>query len=565
MRTSDQIHAAIRGKLIDLYGEAIAAETYTALEPLLRPIQSGETGTLPVSEKDTILIAYGDHIQSADKTPLRTLHEFLKTHVHPTINSVHLLPFYPYSSDDGFSVMDYYAVDPALGDWDDIDAMQTDFRLMFDAVFNHISAQSAWFEKYKQGEPPYDEYFISVPPDTDLSDVVRPRVHPLLTPFETSSGTRHIWTTFSEDQIDLNLHNPQVLIALLRILLFYVEHGAVFIRLDAIAYLWKEIGTSSIHLAQTHRIIQLMRDVLDLVAPQTVIITETNVPHEENIAYFGDGYNEAQMVYQFPLPPLVLHTLATGDATALSGWAASLEPTSERTGYFNFTASHDGIGMRPAAGLLTPDEIDALCARAVAHGGQVSYKRNRDGSESPYELNLTYFDAITDPAVTADTPQVAVDRFIVSQAIMLALQGVPGVYLPSLFGSRNWHPGVEQTGRARTINRRKFDADTLTAVLQDADALSGQVFRRYLQLLNVRRVNPAFHPLSAQKIYDGSPSVFGVERIAETQRVLALHNVTSQTVSVVLPPGEWHALLDDKTHQNTVKLAPYQVRWLRNP
>ncbi len=444
---TDSIHQKIQTKLVRLYGEEIGQATYEKMSELLQPLQEGTVDKLAISEKDAILICYGDHVQDGENPPLQVLHQFLKKHVHPQINSVHILPFYPWSSDDGFSVIDYYKVDEDLGDWQHLRAMNDDFRLMFDAVFNHMSAQSEWFKSYLQGEAPYDDYFIDVPPETDLSAVVRPRALPLLTPVETSSGTKHVWTTFSDDQVDLNAKNPAVVLELLNILRFYVEQGAEFIRLDAIAFLWKEIGTSSIHLEETHLIIQLMRDVLDSVAPDVVIITETNVPHEENISYFGDGTNEAQMVYQFPLPPLILHTMASGDSTHLTQWAQSLEGIGGRTSFFNFTASHDGIGLRPVTGILSQDEIDTLVQRTKAHGGNVSYKANSDGSQSPYEMNITYFDAITDPRITADEPEVAVKRFIVSQAIQLSLAGVPGIYFSSLFGGRNWNAGVEETGR----------------------------------------------------------------------------------------------------------------------
>ncbi|MCA9915368.1 MAG: sugar phosphorylase, partial [Anaerolineae bacterium] len=365
-------HDAIRSKLEQLYGDAAQA-TYEALLPLLEPVRPGSTDTLSLSEKDIVLISYGDHVQAAGENPLHTLHRFLQEFAAPTINTVHLLPFYPYSSDDGFSVIDYYAVNPAHGKWEDIESLRQDFRLMFDFVCNHISAQSHWFQKFLAQEPPYDDYFFTVPPETDLSQVVRPRALPLLTAVETAAGTRHVWTTFSADQIDLNYETPSVLIEMLKVLRFYVEHGASLIRLDAVAFLWKEIGTDCIHLSQTHLVIQLMRDFLNSIAPDTIIITETNVPHEENISYFGDGHNEAQMVYQFPLPPLVLHTLAMGDATALTKWAKSLGDPSGQTTFFNFTASHDGIGMRPATGLLSDAQIQALVERAEAHGGRVSY------------------------------------------------------------------------------------------------------------------------------------------------------------------------------------------------
>ncbi len=555
---------ALRDKLVRLYGSEAGAATYESLLPMLEPVRPGSTERVALSEEDVILIAYADHMQAADERPLQTLGRFLRE-VAP-VNAVHLLPFYPYSSDDGFSVIDYYAVEPGHGTWEDVEALGADFRLMFDFVCNHISAQSEWFRKFRAGEAPFTDYFITVPPETDLSQVVRPRALPLLTPVETATGTRHVWTTFSPDQIDLNYETPAVLVEMLKVLRFYIERGASLIRLDAVAFLWKDIGTSSIHLPQTHLVIQLMRDFLNVIAPDTILITETNVPHEENISYFGDGYSEAQMVYQFPLPPLVLHTLATGDASALTRWAQSLEAPGAQATFFNFTASHDGIGMRPATGLLSDAEVTALVERAQAHGGRVSYKTNSDGSQSPYELNITYFDAVTDPAITVEGPRRAAARFIVSQAIALALQGVPGIYLPSLFGGRNWQAGVEQTGHNRTINREKYRYDALRAQLQAEGALAQTVYQQYRALLHIRRGEPAFHPLAPQIIHDLSPQVFAVERrsLDGRSRVLALHSVSQDTRTVPLSPGEWELLQAEVAPiQGEVRLRPFSVCWLR--
>ncbi len=188
---------------------------------------------------------------------------------------------------------------------------------MFDAVINHISQHSRWFQGYLSGQEPYTDYFVEVDPAADLSDVVRPRTLPLLTPVETADGTKHVWTTFSADQIDLNYASPDLLLEVLDVLLTYVQQGAQLIRLDAIGFMWKEIGTTCIHLPQAHSLIKLMRAALDEAAPETLLVTETNVPHAENISYFGDGYDEAQMVYNFTLPPLTLHAFLTGDASAL--------------------------------------------------------------------------------------------------------------------------------------------------------------------------------------------------------------------------------------------------------
>jgi sucrose phosphorylase len=524
-----------------------------------------------VTEADSILITYGDQIQEPNRPPLQSLAEVLEAQLKGVISSVHILPFYPYSSDDGFSVIDYKVVHSGWGDWEDVALIGQHFRLMFDAVINHISFQSAWFQGFLRGEPKYQDYFIVVDPAVDLRSVTRPRTLPLLTPVETAEGVKHVWTTFSPDQIDLNFGNPQVLLEIIDVLLFYVARGAAFIRLDAIAYMWKEIGTSCIHLPQTHRLIQLFRSILDLVSPNVLLITETNVPHAENLSYFGDGRNEAQMVYQFSLPPLILHTFHTGDAEALQTWAAGLETLPETATFFNFIASHDGIGLRPAEGILRPEEIEHLVDRTLAHSGMVSYKTNSDGSQSPYELNITLFDALSDPK--SDEPvDLQIDRFIASQAIMLAMVGVPGIYVHSLFGSANDHVGVKETGRARTINRQKWLRVEVEAVLENPNSRSNKVFRRYVELLTLRKGQRAFHPNGEQRVIPSEPAFFCLLRTApEGQgQVLCLHNISAQPRELRLEVGEmglsgsWSNLFSGESSSlEQLSFKPYEVKWLR--
>lgn len=564
-------------KLTFLYGAERAAALWPRLEAMLTgfdvlPSQSTAAGRL--SEQDVVLITYGDQIQQPGEPPLETLHRMLTTYLADVINTVHILPFFPYSSDDGFSVIDYLAVDESLGDWEDIHRLRDDFRLMFDAVINHISAESAWFKGFVTGDPAYQDYFIVTDPAADLSDVVRPRTLPLLTPVQTDAGEQHVWTTFSSDQIDLNYASENVLLAVLDVLLSYVRHGASLIRLDAIAYLWKIIGTSCIHLPETHTVVQLMRDVLDVVAPDVLIITETNVPHDENISYFGDGTNEAQLVYQFSLPPLVLHSFRVGNARALSDWANTLEQVSPTTTYFNFTASHDGIGVRPATGLISDDDIVALTELAKERGGQVSYKTNSDGSQSPYELNVTYVDAII--GGTQVDPAAQARRFLASQAIMLAFAGVPGIYFHSLLGSRNWADGVAQTGRARSINREKLNYEDLVAELQDPETLRCHIFERYTDLIRIRTAQRAFHPNGAQRVLALNDSIFAIRRTApdDSERIIAIHNVSGklQTLSLKAedvgegPAVSLYDLISGERYEwqpgLTLTIDPFDIMWL---
>ena len=565
-----------------LYGDAAepVASTLTARVEAFRRDHPDAAQPVELTERDALLITYGDTLRSPDEAPLRTLERFLHTQLGELITGVHILPFFPWSSDDGFSVIDYREMDAALGGWHEIHRLAQDYLLMFDAVINHASAQSAWFKAFLRDEAPYRDYFVTAEPEWDLLAVARPRTLPLLTPFETPSGTRLAWTTFSADQIDLNYANPALLVEIIDLLLFYVAQGARLIRLDAIAYLWKQPGTSCIHLPQTHAVIKLMRAVLDAAAPGVLLITETNVPHAANISYFGAPLpaaeapipgrtDEAQLVYQFPLAPLILHTFGAGSAAALSRWVSELEAPGP---FFNFIASHDGIGVMPAVGLLATEEIAALAARTLAHGGRISYRNNPDGTQSPYELNITLYDALNDPA--HPNQELDVPRFLASQAIMLALAGLPGIYLHSLLGARNCLPCLDQTGRARSINREKFNLEDIEQDLADPNQRVRLVFDGYRRLLAVRREQPAFHPEAPQQVLAVPPECFALlRRPVGAPPVLCINNVTGTLVTLPLPAdmglpaGGWRDLLHGRAYPNftsetPLQLEPYQTLWL---
>ena len=523
-----------------------------------------------VDQRDVMLISYGDSIRDGQRAPLAVLRGFLRDHLGELLSAVHLLPFYPYSSDDGFSVIDYRAVDPALGEWSDVTALAGDVELMFDAVINHISRQSDWFRRYREGDPDYAGFFIEADPALDYRSVTRPRALPLLTPVDTSQGLRHLWTTFSDDQIDLNYANPRVLLAVLAVLLFYVARGARFLRLDAIGFLWKESGTTCMHLPQTHALIQVMRQVLEAVAPGVILITETNVPHRDNIGYLGQG-DEAHMVYQFPLPPLTLHALHSGSARYLTDWAASLAPTPPGTTFFNFLASHDGIGVRPVEGLLSEAEVTALAGRVQENGGLISHRDRGDGTRSPYELNINYLDAVTHPD---DDDARRTARFMAAQAILLSMQGMPGIYIHSLLGSRNDLTGVQHSGHNRAINREKLDLAALEAALADPGSLRARVFGAFYRLLGLRRKQPAFHPNAPQQVLFLDHRVFALRRGEGEKSLLALINVSDESVGLSLDAtqtGVATAGLRDLLGGDTLAvqsgtiqlmLEPYQVRWL---
>lgn len=552
MRQDKNNMGELRALLRSIYGPDKGLEAERWITELLTRIKTPAhvPGASELTELDALLIAYADHVQEPGVAPLRTLSGFCERHLAGVVSGVHLLPFYPWSSDDGFSVKDYYAVAPEYGTWEDIASFRPRFDLMLDAVFNHASAQGGWFQRFLREESEFKDFFVTVQGECDITHVVRPRALPLLTEFQSARGPVKVWTTFSDDQVDLNVRNPRVLVALLEVLLFYVRQGARFIRLDAIAYLCKEGGTSCIHLPATHAVVQVFRAVLDLAAPHVQLITETNVPHTDNISYFGDGTNEAQLVYNFALPPLVLHALLRGDASYLTRWAAELKTPSDRTTFFNFLASHDGIGLNPARGILPAEEIEFLVERCGAHGGFINYKHNTDGTKSPYEMNIVYFDALNDPG-GEDSIETQVNRFMVSQAIMLSLAGVPGIYFHSLFGSRNDRESAIRSGINRRINREKLRLERLESELADGSSLRARVFSAYRPLLKMRGIHSAFRPKAEQLVLDVHPGVFAVLRgDPRGDSVLCLHNVTGAPLQV------------DVAGKGTAELQPYEVRWI---
>ena len=540
-----------------IYLDKDANKIISKVEKLANKYETKQTGSSWISEKDAMLITYGDSIVEEGKPGLETLNEFLTKYVNDAISAVHILPMFPYTSDDGFSVVDYKKINPDLGEWKDVENLSKNYKLMFDAVVNHISKSSDWFQKYLKQEKPYDEYFLTCDPNADYSKVTRPRALPLLTKFETAKGEKYVWTTFSEDQIDLNFKSVDVYLEVLDVLLTYASRGARFIRLDAIGFLWKELGTTCMHHPKTHEIIKSYRAILDEYMPGTLIITETNVPHEENISYFGNGDDEAQLVYQFPLPPLTMFSILTGNAEKLSKWADSLDEPKQGTTYFNFLSSHDGIGVRPVEGILNEEEKKVLLDNTLKNGGVISYKNNSDGSKSPYELNINYQDALASPD---ESDEIRINKFLAAETILLSMQGLPGIYVHSLIGSRNDYYGKETSGIPRRINREKININYLEKELNNSTNRK-KIFDEILRRLKIRGEHKEFAPDSKQKILSLDKRVFALERISKNKKITVLVNVSSDEVQLDIE-NKGLDIISEIYVDKKVNLNPLQCMWI---
>lgn len=559
----------------DLYDTASRQQLAGELRDLMR-LPAGQPAQITQYDKwqadDIAVICYGNSVIRSGEKPLVTLQRFARDFLHPYSNILHILPFFPYCSDDGFAVKDFFAVDPALGDWNNIQAIAGNCKLMADLVINHASTQSQWFENFINGCGEGHDFFYTAKADDDMSQVVRPRTSPLLRETQTANGQQQVWCTFSHTQADLDFRNTAVLKTFVRIIRFYLDQGVRLFRLDAVAFIWKQSGTACLNLVQTHEIVRLLRLLIEQSQPDAIIITETNIPNRENLSYFGNG-NEAHLIYNFSLPPLLLNTLMTGDSSYLRQWLMSMPPAQQGTAYFNFIASHDGIGLRPAEGLLSEQEITTLINTMQGFGGEISWRAANNGIKKPYEINIALFDAMQGTVKGTDEWQIP--RFICAHGIMLALEGIPGIYLHSLLGTGNDYQRLQSLGYPRAINRHQWDDEALRQQLNHADSPHAEVYRQLTRLIQLRRQQPAFHPNATQYTLQLGPALFGFWRQSHNRRqsIFCIFNISDsdQTLFIsdlnLVATDTWRDLISDCTmqsHTGQFVLNPYQMLWLRN-
>lgn len=570
-----RLRTRVRSHLAFIYGASSAsAVTDKVIEAMQYPEQVAEP--VPYAnywdQADSWVISYAGSIREPGRPGLRTLLDFCERHLDGAVNGIHVLPFFPYSSDDGFSVIDYLAVDPAAGTWRDIEALSSRYRLMMDLVINHASASSRWFRNFIERKDPGKDYFKEASPDDDLSKVVRPRSTPLLNRVATKDGDRWVWCTFGPDQVDLDFGNPEVLLRFVEIVRFYLSRGCKILRLDAVGFLWKEEGTTCLHDQRTHEIVKLLRTLVEFYDPSVMIITETNVPNRDNLTYFGNS-NEAHAIYNFSLPPLLLHALLSGNCRHLKTWIMSMPPARSGTTYLNFIASHDGIGMRPAEGLLSADEMSALLEALTGFGGQITVRSGPHGVPHPYEVNISLIDALS--GTTEGRDEFQFERFCCAHTIMMGLEGIPAIYIHSFLGTPNDLDGLARTGHKRSINRRTWQLLEIESLLADPGSMQSRILARLCTLLRLRRAQKAFHPNAIQFTLHLGLEIFGIWRqsLDRRQDIFCISNVTRrrQTVSLenvnLVSTERWRDLIGGRRirdGQQNIVLAPYQTVWISN-
>ena len=525
-----------------------------------------------ISEKTLLLISYGDNLKNKNEVPLKTLKNFFEKNLKNCFEILHILPFYPSSSDGGFSVTDHKNVNKDLGTWNDICLLSKHASIMADLILNHSSIKGKWFNSFIKEKEDYKNFFFTIDDNFDFSKVIRPRDHKLIQIYNYKKKNNKLWCTFSHDQIDLNFKNPLVLIEFIEIVLLLLSKGVTTFRLDAVAFIWKKNGTSCVNLPETHEIVKLLRLIVNYINPHALIVTETNLPRKENLSYFGNN-DEANWIYNFPLPPLILYTFLFEDSSKISGWSKSMPPAQINNAYLNFIASHDGIGMRPAEGILDNIILDKLFKRVKKNGGKFSF-RKVESKNKVYEANITLFDALKRTDFDKDGI-FAVERYIAAHSILLALEGVPAIYFNSLFGTSNDQNAFIKTGIKRNINRFKWDFSDLSKKLKNKNSLENIIYSKILKIISLRQKQIAFHPNATQYTLTLGNKLFGVWRqsIDRSQNIFAITNISSVVRELKLSKINlfenqlWFDLLKPDESLNNLKilkLKPFQTVWISN-
>lgn len=523
------------------------------------------------NQSHSVLITYADSIYKNGEATLITLRKLLSKHFGSLSKVVHILPFLKSTSDGGFAVSSYDSLEEKFGDWDDLKSISKNHDLMADLVLNHVSSSHPWVQQFIKSQEPGISNVYSPKQNLDWSNVVRPRSSSLFSQINTDDGPKQVWTTFGPDQIDLNWHNPKMTLEFLNLIINYLSNGIKWLRLDAVGFIWKESGTTCLHLPKAHSIVKLLRVLLNNLLDEGVLITETNVPQKENLSYLIPD-DEAHMAYNFPLPPLLLEAIITSRADILNSWIYDWPILPEDTTLFNFTASHDGVGLRALEGLMNEQRIKDLLINCEKRGGLVSHRRLSNGDDKPYELNISWWSAMEDSS--RDAKRFQYERFILSQLLVMALKGVPAFYLPALLASENDIKSFSMTGQRRDLNREKFKSENLSAVLNNPESNANKNLKYLRNAMGVRSELKQFHPSSQMKcLSKGRSDIVVIKRGKGPESVFAIHNMTENKINYQLNDNDLPKIIDNdfntrdfltssKYNCKNISLDPFQVIWL---
>jgi len=582
------------------------------------------------SQRQVALICYGDHIRSRDphKTPLQALGEFCRQQFQEEVFSqltVHLLPIYqsPYK-DGGFDIADPFAVNPAMGNWDDVRSIRQDFQVAVDFVANHLSIASEWFERYMHDDPLYKNFFIGFD-DQDavrhfereyLPKIYRPRPHnPLIAVTKPDGSTRWVYMTFSDHQADVNYSNPFVFLKMLEVLLFYILQGVSMVRLDAIPYLWKEWGTACAHHPKTHALMQLLRLANDLLNPAVKLLAESMEPLADSMRYLSTEQEaKAHLAYNFVPCGVIPHSLFTENASIFQRNLQNFLPPGKGVNWAVVCGlTHDGSSINPCrapksvAGeaVLDEEQIDAIAQYYAEHGYREIEVRSALGPNNPQYIPSDYIQMFTDThhekprfvnyktivdeqgqthkivyeAISTYASLFDQDpaKIVAALGMALALPGIPFTYFTLPFAGLNDFVYYLQTANPRELNRGRVFLEDVMQNLVDQESLTHKVFSVYKKLLRLRVSYPAFHPDGALiPLPADNKTIISFLRasVDKTQYILIVQNVSSakQEIDIVLAgdiPVTVNVCLDlmsgqslpVENHTLHLELQPFAIKW----
>lgn len=493
----------------------------------------------PIAPNSAILSVYPDHISDGGNT-LEQLDAFLDERFASAFETLHILPFFPSTGDGGYAVSDHKAVSSRYGTWREIRKLSARFRLIADLVLNHVSSSHFWVSSFLAGDAAFDDFFIELDPKADLRAIERPpRDTPVLSPFKSSLGVRHLWTTFGPDQVDLNYRNPAVLRAIRDIAQSLASEGVSSLRLDAIAYVWKEFGSSCANLPQAADVLRLLRAGLGADRPN--LIAEVDAELQGHFLR-GDG---ADFAFRFDLAPCLAHSLVTGKSDCLYRWISSNSGVDFSRSIL-FLANHDSLYLRPQAPILDDREVDDLVETAIRVGCIPVVRGDRIYQISG-PLHLMFSGEF----------EIVCRRIALAMFLLASLPGIPMVYLNTLLAAPLAALNSEEG--PRSINRYKFGVAEIHHLLQST--CREKLLARVLGIFSSRRrMNSlaADRPLMPVSCTTNS-IIFARGR--HDERVYVVANLSASNEEEIYFPAPMVNLESGESVGRAIRLLPLQFGW----
>ncbi len=513
------------------------------------------------------------------------------------VSLLHLMPLLkprPAPNDGGYAVADYHAVDPRLGTMDDLRAVADGLRargisLTLDLVCNHTAREHEWAERARAGDPTYLAYFRSYPDRTepDRWERTLPEVFPDFAPGSFTwvpECERWVWTTFNDYQWDLDYSNPDVFAEMFGVICHLANVGVEVLRLDAVAFMWKRLGTNCQNQPEVHLLLQAWRALTRIVAPGVILLAEAIVSPDDLVGYLGQGEGagkECELAYHNVLMVSLWSALAEQNATLLTHTLRAMPPIPPTAAWLTYVRLHDDIGWAVTdenAGAVGLGGYDHRAFLSDFYSGEFPgsfargavFQANPATGDRRISGSLASLAGLEEALERGDdeAAALAVRRILMLHHLILTFGGIPLIYMGDEIGLRNdpaYAEDPDLAGDNRWLHRPRMDW-AAAARRADPDSIEGWIFTELRRLVRLRAATPELHAqAAAEAIWHDDPRLFMLLRTSARGDVLILANVAPHAFDASLPPG-WDRAVDLVIGEHVewrVAMAAYQVRWLR--